>query len=934
MQDDAARWQRIDELYAAAGELPADQRAAFLDGQCEGDADLRHELETLLAANENAGAFLTPQHLGKQIEEASAPLATPEGRSFGRYDVISRIGAGAMGEVYLARDRELGRRAAIKVLSNSLEGREAVSRFIQEAKAASGLNHPNILTVYEIGEAEGRNFIAAEFIEGSTLRERMQGGRIPTPEAFELAIQCAGALEAAHQAGIIHRDIKPENIMLRRDGIAKVVDFGLALLTQSYQGSILVQSIAGTVKGTPRYMSPEQARGEPLDARSDVFSLATVLYEMLTGVPRWQGDNVGEIFDSLLSVAPQAPSVFEPLPVEARAVLKKALDKDRDRRYQSMREFRHGLVEAGRQLSSVPPGVLSRRLLLGASAALVAVLAAARWYPRSPSLQILTPQPLTTDAGYEYEPRLSSDAARVVYTRNRRGDSPAVVIEEIGKASQRVLLQHAFSPAWSGSAAVVALREKAEESRRDVMLINLPDGSARKIAEVDTPRPFQDWLPSPYIDVSPDGRHLVASDGWGATGQCSLVLIALDTGVRQQLTTPDPGWPGDFSPRFSPDGKRIAFTRVQRMGSSSLHVLELTSDMRRAGASRRLPSPDLWNSFPAWTPSGRQLIYAAGEMRAARLKLVAAFGGSDPVSLPVQETAVTALDVRGHRIVYTRFPRNDDILRVPITGSDPAANGRDGVPLINSTMVDETPAYSPDGSQIAFLSNRTGSVQVWIVSADGSAPRQLTNTAASNFHHLSWTPDSKRLAFQAVMPGETGIYEISAEGSVPRLLVSGQAAAPAYSPDGQWLYFGSRRSGSPRVWRVPARGGDPEMVTDIEGDAVAFTPDGSTTVYLKGLQLFLKPSSGEASLLFRTIYSHQSFAVTNEAVYAIAESGGPWMLMAHSLRERRSRPVATYLRHVANGISVSPDNRFALLTQREQFVLDLMLLDGVDLSSF
>lgn len=272
--------------------------------------------------------------------------------SFAHYEIISPIGSGGMGEVFLARDTKLDRQVAIKFLSEKFSQDEALlARFVQEAKAASALNHPNILTVYEVGEYDGRHYIASEYIDGKTLRERMKS-RLSFDEILSIVVQTAEALSAAHQAGIVHRDIKPENIMVRADGYVKVLDFGLAKLTEINESNgeeetrKLVKTNPGVVMGTVTYMSPEQARGKPTDARSDVFSFGVVLYEMLTGEVPFAGETVTDTLSSIISLEPQPITSFAPhLPRELQRIVQKTLKKKRDQRYQSTRDLLVDLKE-------------------------------------------------------------------------------------------------------------------------------------------------------------------------------------------------------------------------------------------------------------------------------------------------------------------------------------------------------------------------------------------------------------------------------------------------------------------------------------------------------------------------------------------------------------------------------------------------------------
>lgn len=322
------RWQVVKELLQSALEHPTNQRTEYLHHACP-DPSLRAEVESLLGAHERAGDFL---------EAGVDPQATSlSGRSVGVYMIVERIGAGGMGEVYRAVDSRLGRPVALKFLpAHFTSDRERVGRFQQEARATSALNHPNIMTIYDVGEMEGMQFIASEFIEGETLRERLRRGRMSMEEILSTVIQIGSALSAAHSAGVIHRDIKPENVMLRRDALVKVLDFGLAKLTEATAPESVsrLRTREGTMLGTPHYMAPEQVRGLSLDARADIWSLSVVLYELLTGRRPFEGETPPDVLAAILHNEPTTMSAAE-APQELRSIVAKALQKNRDSRHSS-----------------------------------------------------------------------------------------------------------------------------------------------------------------------------------------------------------------------------------------------------------------------------------------------------------------------------------------------------------------------------------------------------------------------------------------------------------------------------------------------------------------------------------------------------------------------------------------------------------------------
>src|SRR4030095_7640385 len=288
----AERWQQINDLFQSAAERAPEERAAFLDGACHGDEALCREVESLIASYERAENFIEapPCEVAPELltNDTAGALV---GESIGHYRIESLVGVGGMGEVYLARDELLGRKVALKFLPESLTVNEPqLDRLEHEARTASALNHPNILTVYEIGVDGSRHFIATEFIEGETLRAVLARGRLDLHEALNIAIQVGSALAAAHKSGVLHRDIKPENIMLRPDAYVKVLDFGIAKLSEQKEASSQAemrltaecQPASGLIFGTAHYMSPEQARGQPVDARTDIWSFGVLLFEMLT----------------------------------------------------------------------------------------------------------------------------------------------------------------------------------------------------------------------------------------------------------------------------------------------------------------------------------------------------------------------------------------------------------------------------------------------------------------------------------------------------------------------------------------------------------------------------------------------------------------------------------------------------------------------------
>lgn len=429
MRMEPDRWRQVEEVFEAAVERPPEARAAFLDEACAEDPSLRQEVESLLSRDGKTLSFIEVSPIGAKA--GAFDTKVPDslvGRRVGYYKVISELGRGGMGVVYLAHDTRLGRRVALKLLPERYtDDEDRVRRFKLEARAASALNHPNILTVYEIGQVGQAYFIATEFVEGSTLRQYMSRGGVSLNEALDLCTQVASALQAAHRARIVHRDVKPENVMVRPDGLVKVLDFGLAKLAGPSEAdpgmSTIARSIPGLIVGTPSYMSPEQAIGAPVDARSDMFTFGALLYECVTSQPAFSGANLVEIRDQILHIMPRPPSQANPAVTHALdCVTLKLLAKRAEERYQSAEEVLQDLRAASAELKDegaattptrlkhVGVGALPRkaqaktsemlrrpRSLLAAAGLIVTITTLIYWWPWG------QPGPMPAKAQYWYE---------------------------------------------------------------------------------------------------------------------------------------------------------------------------------------------------------------------------------------------------------------------------------------------------------------------------------------------------------------------------------------------------------------------------------------------------------------------------------------------------------------------------------------------------
>ena len=451
---DAERSKEIERIYHLVRELGQNEREAVFQKECAGDESLRRQVQSMLEALERAGEFMEVPALQVAVQMARAtgsgspafevaaralaqdrkdePQPDYVGRSLLHYRITEKIGEGGMGVVYKARDTHLDRTVAIKVLpAEAMADPERKRRFVQEAKAASALNHPNIIDIHDINSDAGVDFIAMEYVAGKTLDRRIGRKGLRIGEALKYAVQIADALAAAHAAGIVHRDLKPANIMVTETGLVKVLDFGLAKLTQPTQSEVSgtvssMESLTGEgrIMGTVAYMSPEQAEGKAVDARSDIFSFGSVLYEMLTGRQAFQGDSTISTLSAILNK--EAAPLSAEIPHDLERIVTRCLRKDPARRFQAMADLKVELEELKEEADSgrlqVAPAVAKQvspfRLAVVAFAVIALVAAGWYWLGRRRSAEpeaVLTPVPLTSYPGYELTPSFSPDGTQVAF---------------------------------------------------------------------------------------------------------------------------------------------------------------------------------------------------------------------------------------------------------------------------------------------------------------------------------------------------------------------------------------------------------------------------------------------------------------------------------------------------------------------------------------
>ena len=882
------RWQQVKEIFNSAIKYAPEQRGLFLSQVCSGDKDLRSEVESLITSHEKEGSFIDePAYYAAAELIANDKSDLPPGHAIGNYEVLSFISRGGMGEVYLAQDKRLSRKVALKLLPEAYtKDNDRLRRFEQEARAASALNHPNIITIYEIFETDATHVIATEFVEGETLRQRLARSSLTINEALNIAIQIADALAAAHKAGIVHRDIKPENVMLRPDGYVKVLDFGLAKLSEQTSPAVSaeaptihVRTGSGFVLGTAGYMSPEQARGLAVDNRSDIFSLGAVLYEMIARRKPFEGETPSDTLAAILKTEPPPLSHVAPqAPAELVRIVTKALRKDREERYQVVKELwldlkalkqemefqakldRSVPSDNGDELTSALPQtsptaaeasfhatetrsarhaitesltVEIKRHKLGTIVVLAAVwvliaLASFGIYKlvtREPEVRAFQNIHLArlTNSGDVIDATISPDGKWVVYVRSDRSVQ-GLWIRQVSTANDKQIVPAApvgyFGMTFSPDGTEIYYAIKSNLDSGTLYRIPTLGGPPVKILErIDGP-----------VSFSPDGKRFVLVRGnFPNAGESALVIANVDGSNEQVLAVkkrPDVFSPIFFTgPSWSPDGKLIAASVITSARRANVHTFSV------ADGKEEVLTREPWN-FAArvqWLTDMSGVLVVAGEGPGVAQQWFLSYpdGEKRRITNDLSSYRAIALTADGQKLATIG---SEGLVNVWVaTEGDVEQAVR--LPIGNVgfyASVGNNIAWTPD-RRIVYTSNEGGNTDIWIANTDGSDRKQLTTNTGT-----SPVVDSQGRYIVFVSARETGraVWRMNLDGRNPTPLTNGPSDSyPSLTPDGKWVLFISTNGPKPTLWKVSIDGGSPVQVMDQPAIFAASSPDGKLLAY-------------------------------------------------------------------------------------------------------
>lgn len=915
------RWQLMHSIFETAAPLDAAERQKYVHAAAP-DAETAGKVLAMLEEVESTAAWddsPEPAYTTGPASPFSAELL-PDA-VVGRFVVTGLVGRGGMGAVYSARDPDLNREVALKVISEKAAG-FASEMFIREAQAASALNHPNIVTVHDVIRSGPTVAIAMELITGTSFRY-LCGTPQPVAKVARWGAQIAHALEAAHAQGIVHRDIKPENLMLRPDGLVKVLDFGLARQAGMDRD--------GSVAGTLGYMSPEELLQQPITAASDIFSLGIVLYELAAGTNHFRAGATTRLIHGI--DMPPLPAQQKDIPRELDQLVRAMLSK-------SPADRPTASEVASRLEAIAEPRPLLRRTVWIAAAVVACAVSGAVWIARptrgaGDKPVLLQSLPLDSEPASETAPAFSPDGTNVVYASD--SGSPGIhhiVTRRVAGMTQgsggagppRTLTsspQDDTNPVWSPDGASIAFLRTIDAATMQAVVISTHGGSERVIANLPG------WRPSArkYLTWAPDSDAIVASNRSKTAFALRLYRFPLSGGTANALTE-GPDAAQDLSPAFSPNGAWLAFLRWQDGATYTLWAVS------QPGGKPKLlvTSPVPITSF-AWKPDSRTIVYGNGPMSTGELRQVTVDGHDAlaPFVLEGQADQIT-IAPNGARLAYVLQNLDANIWRLPLDRNG-QKNSRPPEKLFASIREEMDPAYSPDGKSIAFVSNRTGQWNLWMGNADGTGLREFGAEKLLPFHP-AWSPDSREIAFDSGVSGKGEIWLVNASGGSPKRLVAmpGGAQVPSWSRDGKWVLFYTNANGTRQIWEAPAAGGNPVQLTRGDTYDGSESPDGQYLYYgsvsSAGIwRMPLTPRLPDGSLanqngeLIREtlpVTGHRFWALGQGGIYFVDAQSKPAVLKFIDLTSRKLTVLATLPKSPAKftrGLSISPDGQYALYCQ-------------------
>jgi len=860
------------------------------------------------------------------------------GTRLGPYEIVAAIGAGGMGEVYRARDPRLGRDVAIKVLHSAVTlDADRRHRFELEARAAGGLNHPNIVAVFDIGSEAGAMYVVQELLEGETLRERLRGGPLPLRKALDYAVQAARGLAAAHAKGIVHRDLKPENLFLTRDGRLKILDFGLAKLTATRAGSEEATSAPtemlgtepGMVLGTIGYMSPEQVRGQAVDHRSDLFSLGAILFEMVTGRRAFQGASPADTMSAILREEPADVSSINPnLSAGLERILRHALEKNPEERFHSAQDFAFDLESLSGPASAAQPArptsaPARRKPLLAAGMAAAALVAG-------------------IFLGRAFFSRGGSDLAAYHFT---------VLASEQGVKS---------TPAWSPDGKTVAYAAQIDGVYQILTRsLDQPVPAQLTHSKIDCQAPF--WSPdnARIFYLSPDGLWEIGAAGGNAELRVRGALAAhiSPDGKTLALARTDPGGTSIWAQpmggsearklavvsgglpylRFSPDGASIG---MWTGGGEGNFVFWLVS-YPRAEVRRSLETVSTIRGGVAigfsWFPDSRHIVFSGALVKAGRdhLLLADARGGAvRPLTPAVNNEADPSLSSDGRRIAFTLRNDDSDIIQAPLNGM-PVGD------VLATSVVEHCAAWSPKGDQFAYVKEHNGTDEIWIYSVREGWERPLVTAASFREGHTDrvteprFSPDGQRVAFARVSGGEYSLWLANVVGGPP-VPLGAAGLMPVWSPDGNWIAYQILEQGRWGLGKIPSGGGGkPVQVVPVSSDVLTrsqWSPDGNWLTWLSNEGLSVVSPDGSRTELLSAESGWQAaagFTKDGAEVVGIRENENHhFTIEAIEIRGKRRRTILDMGPQAgAHGFSLAPDGK-SFLTTLERAHGDIWIFEG------
>ena len=858
------------------------------------------------------------------------------------YKIIKKINAGGMGVVYKAENLKLRRLVALKFLVPALCADPSIKkRFLHEAQIISALDHINIGTIYDFDESyDGQIYIAMAFYDGESLKSRLRSVRLTREEAINIIIQIAQGLAKAHNQGILHRDIKPGNVLITNEGIVKIIDFGLAKYANETG-----MTRTGSTLGTLAYMSPEQVQNEPVDERTDIWSLGVMFYEMLTGKRPFEGDNEAALIYAILTREPDDILRQDP---NLNRIVRKLLEKNPQKRFKRVNSFIDDLVETGiaeseerkeknqvRQKSTFKLNFIKHAWKILSAVMLLIILSVAIFdfgLITSADIAEMKTIPIVNREGQEIFPSFSPDGKQIAYSgsegRQSNTFSLFVKLVDIGEPMRLTSSPgYDINPVWSPDGKQIAFYRRYSD-KSGIYIIPALGGTETKVVTKS-----DGIFARNNISWSPCGKYILYSEKKdNSTNAYCIFKIVLESRVIMQLSDPPDGYMGDMWSAISPDGELIALVREKSWGQNDIYVGSA------AGHDfKRITFEESHIEGITWGSNGEDIIFSSNRSGRHSLWRINKDGGKpEPLTPGGHDSIHPVVSRSGNLLAIEQIFRSQNLWKVNI--GNPLSDTKNPVQLTSAIATYSSSDISPNNTIIAYQSNVSGSYEIWLCDFDGKNNIQLTNFGDEylnvNTGFPKWSPDGNKLVFSSSRKGDSDIFLIDPRDGRPRAISANRfiEGLPSWSGDGKWIYFHSNRTGDYEIWKIPSKGGESIQVTREGGFTATETNDGKYLYFSKfaGSGIWkMNLEDNTKNLILDKNVNFASWVLAEEGIYYLVNTyNGEAVLNYYSFNNKTVKKCLDLGKGWVQFLTISRDYRTILYSHVDDHESDIYMVEN------